>query len=74
MLVRVFSCAMIGLDGVAVEIEVDTGLGLQGMTIVGLPFVADKWDSLRFRGIFGTPIYTASQTVGLPDGVYIATG
>jgi len=31
---------MIGLDGVVVEVEVDTGLGLPGMTIVGLPDAA----------------------------------
>jgi len=37
MLARVYSCAVIGLDGVIVEVEVDTGQGLPGMTIVGLP-------------------------------------
>jgi magnesium chelatase family protein len=40
MLARVFSCAVIGLDGVIVEVEVDTGQGLPGMTIVGLPDAA----------------------------------
>ena len=40
MLARIFSCAVIGLDGVVVEVEVDTGLGLPGMTIVGLPDIA----------------------------------
>jgi len=40
MLARVFSCAVIGLEGVVVEVEVDTGLGLPGMTIVGLPDTA----------------------------------
>jgi len=35
MLARVFSCAVIGLEGVIVEVEVDTGQGLPGMTIVG---------------------------------------
>jgi magnesium chelatase family protein len=40
MLARVFSCAVIGLEGVVVEGEVDTGLGLPGMTIVGLPDAA----------------------------------
>ncbi|MEN6435280.1 MAG: YifB family Mg chelatase-like AAA ATPase, partial [Anaerolineaceae bacterium] len=33
-------CAVIGLDGVIVEVEVDTGQGLPGMTIVGLPDTA----------------------------------
>lgn len=40
MLARVYSCAVIGLDGVIVEVEVDTGQGLPGMTIVGLPDTA----------------------------------
>ncbi len=37
MLARVFSCAVIGLDGVIVEVEVDTTQGLPGTDIVGLP-------------------------------------
>jgi len=37
MLARVFSCAVIGLEGVVVEVEVDFGSGLPGTTIVGLP-------------------------------------
>jgi magnesium chelatase family protein len=39
MLARVFSCAVIGLDGVIVDVEVDTGggNGLPGVVIVGLP-------------------------------------
>ena len=40
MLARVYSCAVIGLEGVIVEVEVDTGQGLPGMTIVGLPDAA----------------------------------
>jgi magnesium chelatase family protein len=40
MLSRVYSCAVIGLEGVIVEVEVDTGQGLPGMTIVGLPDAA----------------------------------
>ena len=37
MLARVYSCAVIGLEGVIVEVEVDTGQGLPSITIVGLP-------------------------------------
>ncbi len=37
MLARVFSCAVIGLEGVIVEVEVDTTNGLPGTDIVGLP-------------------------------------
>jgi len=40
VLARVNSCAVIGLDGVIVEVEVDTGGGLPKMVIVGLPDAA----------------------------------
>ena len=40
MLARVFSCAVIGLEGVVVDVEVDTAQGLPGMDIVGLPDAA----------------------------------
>ena len=40
MLARVFSCAVIGLEGVIVHVEVDTAQGLPGMDIVGLPDMA----------------------------------
>ncbi|MFC2055631.1 magnesium chelatase domain-containing protein, partial [Chloroflexota bacterium] len=40
MLARVYSCAVIGLEGEIIEVEVDTGQGLPGMTIVGLPDAA----------------------------------
>ena len=40
MLARVYSCAVIGLEGVVVEVEVDYGEGLPGITIVGLPDAA----------------------------------
>jgi len=40
MLARVYSCAVIGLEGVIVEVEVDTADALPGMTIVGLPDAA----------------------------------
>ncbi|GAB4417934.1 MAG: YifB family Mg chelatase-like AAA ATPase [Anaerolineales bacterium] len=37
MLARIFSCAVIGLEGVIIEVEVDITQGLPGMDIVGLP-------------------------------------
>jgi len=37
MLARIYSCAVIGLEGVIVEVEVDTTQGLTGTDIVGLP-------------------------------------
>lgn len=40
MLARVYSCAVIGLDGVVVEVEVDTRQGLPKTIIVGLPDTA----------------------------------
>jgi magnesium chelatase family protein len=40
MLARVYSCAVVGLDGVVVEVEVDTGQGLPKVIIVGLPDAA----------------------------------
>jgi magnesium chelatase family protein len=40
MLARVYSCAVIGLEGVIVEVEVDIGDGLPSVTIVGLPDTA----------------------------------
>ena len=40
MLARIYSCAVIGLEGVVVEVEVDTAQGLPAMAIVGLPDTA----------------------------------
>ncbi len=58
MLARVFSCAVIGLDGVIVEVEVDTGQGLPGMTIVGLPDAAVQESRER--------VQAAVKNAGLP--------
>ena len=40
MLARVYSCAVIGLEGVIVEVEVDYSNGLPAVIIVGLPDAA----------------------------------
>ena len=40
MLARVYSSAVVGLDGVTVEVEVDIANGLPGMSIVGFPDAA----------------------------------
>jgi len=40
LLAKVFSCAVVGLDGIIVEVEVDTGRGLPSLVIVGLPDAA----------------------------------
>jgi magnesium chelatase family protein len=58
MLARVFSCAVIGLEGVIVEVEVDIGRGLPGMTIVGLPDVAIQESRER--------VQSAIKNAGLP--------
>ena len=40
MLTKVNSCAVVGLDGVLIEVEVDRGDGQPGVVIVGLPDTA----------------------------------
>lgn len=57
MLARVFSCAVIGLDGVVVEVEVDFGQGLPHMAIVGLPDAAVQESRER--------VYSAIKNAGL---------
>ena len=49
MLAKVISCAVVGLEGAIVEVEVDTGRGLPSLTIVGLPDAAVKESSERVR-------------------------
>ncbi len=49
MLAKVTSCALVGLDGVLVEVEVDTARGMPSLTIVGLPDVAVKESGERVR-------------------------
>ena len=49
MLAKVFSCAVVGLDGVLVEVEVDVGGGHPGMVVVGLPDAAVQESKERVR-------------------------
>ena len=49
MLARVYTCAVVGLDGQTVEVEVDTGRGLPSFFLVGLPDAAVKESSERIR-------------------------
>ncbi len=58
MLARVFSCAVIGLEGVIVEVEVDTAQGLPGMDIVGLPDAAVQESKQR--------VMSAIKNAGFP--------
>jgi magnesium chelatase family protein len=49
MLAKVHSCAIIGLDGNIIEVEVDSGRGLPSFTLVGLPDAAVKESGERVR-------------------------
>ncbi|MBN1955981.1 MAG: YifB family Mg chelatase-like AAA ATPase [Anaerolineae bacterium] len=49
MLAIVTSCALLGLEGILVQVEVDTSPGLPSFTIVGLPDAAVKESSERVR-------------------------
>jgi magnesium chelatase family protein len=49
MLAKVTSCALVGLEGVLVDVEVDTSRGLPSLIIVGLPDAAVKESSERVR-------------------------
>jgi len=49
VLARVRSCAVVGLDGVLVEVEVFIGPGNPGLTIVGLPDTAVQESRERVR-------------------------
>jgi magnesium chelatase family protein len=49
MLARVNSCALVGLEGVTVEVEVDISRGLAAFNIVGLPDAAVQESKERVR-------------------------
>ncbi len=49
MLAKVISCAIVGLDGAIVEVEVDISPGLPSLTIVGLPDTAVQEARERVR-------------------------
>ena len=49
MLSKVFSCAVVGLDGMLVEVEVDVGTGNPGVIVVGLPDAAVQESRERVR-------------------------
>jgi len=49
VLAKVFSCAVVGLDGVLVEVEVDVGTGQPGVVVVGLPDAAVQESKERVR-------------------------
>lgn len=49
MLAKVISCAIVGLEGHIVEVEVDSSRGLPSFTLVGLPDAAVKESAERVR-------------------------
>ncbi len=49
MLTKVNTCALIGMDGVIVEVEVDIASGLPAFTVVGLPDTAVQESRERVR-------------------------
>jgi magnesium chelatase family protein len=49
MLAKVYSCAVIGLDGALIEVEVDIARGLPALNLVGLPDTAVQESKERVR-------------------------
>lgn len=49
MLAKVYSCAVVGLDGVLVEVEVDVSQGVPATVVVGLPDAAVRESQDRVR-------------------------
>ena len=56
MLAKVQSCAVIGLEGALVEVEVDLSNGLAAFNIVGLPDAAINESRERVRSASDAPI------------------
>ncbi|MCB0171336.1 MAG: YifB family Mg chelatase-like AAA ATPase [Anaerolineae bacterium] len=68
MLAKVTSCAVVGLEGVLISVEVDISRGLPSMTIVGLPDAAVQESRERVRAAIknsGLPFPSARVTVNL---------
>lgn len=68
MLAKVTSCAIVGLDGALIEVEVDIARGLPSMTIVGLPDTAVQESRERVRAAIknsGLPFPAERITVNL---------
>lgn len=68
MLAKVTSCAVVGLEGVLISVEVDISSGLPSMTIVGLPDAAVQESRERVRAAIknsGLPFPSARVTVNL---------
>lgn len=51
MLAKAYLCAVIGLEGVIVEVEVDTGEGLPSMVIAG------STNPMLYHFVGGNPVF-----------------
>ncbi len=49
MITKIKSCALLGIDGIPIDVEVDTSQGFPGFSIVGLPDNAVKESKERVR-------------------------
>jgi magnesium chelatase family protein len=58
MLAKTYSCAVIGLEGYIVEVEVDISPGLPSFTVVGLPDTAVQESRERVRAAIRNSGYT----------------
>lgn len=68
MLAKVTSCAVVGLEGELIQVEVDISQGLPSMTIVGLPDAAIQESRERVRAAIkntGLPFPRTRVTVNL---------
>jgi len=68
MLAKVTSCAVVGLEGAIVDVEVDISRGLPSLTIVGLPDAAIRESKERVRSAIinsGLPFPNRRITVNL---------
>lgn len=68
MLTKVNSCAVVGLDGVRIEVEVDRGDGQPGIILVGLPDAAVQESRERVRSAIrnsGGKVPTGRITINL---------
>ncbi len=57
MLAKVRSCALIGLEAQIVDVEVDVTMGLERMTLVGLPDAAVRESAERVRAALANSGY-----------------
>lgn len=58
MLAKVTSGAVVGIDGLLVDVEVDIGLGLPAINVVGLPDSAIQEAKERVRAALKNSDYT----------------